>query len=93
MSSACESFAHNLGANGTKMVAGGSMNMLQSLIQGEGRYQFRVDELGDAAENSRRAARHGFRGIRRRQLDGDLLDQTAGQRSEHDGAILGVGQL
>jgi hypothetical protein len=29
-------FAHNLGANGTKMVAGGSMNLIQSLIQGEG---------------------------------------------------------
>jgi len=29
-------FAHNLGANGTKLVAGGSMNLIQSLIQGEG---------------------------------------------------------
>jgi hypothetical protein len=31
-----KTFAHNLGANGTKMVAGGSMNLVQSLIQGEG---------------------------------------------------------
>ena len=31
-----KTFAHNLGANGTKMVAGGSMNLIQSLIQGEG---------------------------------------------------------
>lgn len=29
-------FSHNLGANGTKLVAGGSMNLIQSLIQGEG---------------------------------------------------------
>lgn len=29
-------FAHNLGANGTKLVAGGSTNLIQSLIQGEG---------------------------------------------------------
>lgn len=31
-----KTFAHNLGANGTKLVAGGSMNLNQSLIQGEG---------------------------------------------------------
>ena len=29
-------YAHNLGANGTKLIAGGSMNLNQSLIQGEG---------------------------------------------------------
>lgn len=31
-----KTFAHNLGANGTKLVAGGSMNLTQALIQGEG---------------------------------------------------------
>jgi hypothetical protein len=33
-------FSHNLGANGTKLIAGGSMNILQSLIQGEGDISF-----------------------------------------------------
>jgi hypothetical protein len=32
--------AYNLGANGTKLIAGGSMNILQSLIQGEGDISF-----------------------------------------------------
>ena len=32
--------AHNLGANGTKLIAGGSMNILQSLVQGEGDISF-----------------------------------------------------
>ncbi|HEX9453876.1 MAG TPA: hypothetical protein VGA27_05935 [Candidatus Binatia bacterium] len=32
--------SHNLGANGTKLIAGGSMNILQSLIQGEGDISF-----------------------------------------------------